>query len=94
MSVLRDLEVGAMFWAARDTVQRIKSLGAKCGQLGVAGGEKKRPGGRRLRFGHYPSDRLENVLIESTRRNPAGDILPPLLGDSRPPREDQIPEHT
>lgn len=37
MSVLRDLEIGAMFWAGRDTVQRIKSLGAKCGQLGIAG---------------------------------------------------------
>jgi sugar phosphate isomerase/epimerase len=37
MSALRDLEIGAMFWAVRDTVARIKSLGVHCGQLGVAG---------------------------------------------------------
>ena len=37
MPVLRDLEIGAMFWAARDTVPRIKQLGVRCGQLGCAG---------------------------------------------------------
>lgn len=37
MPVLRDLEIGAMFWAVRDTVARIKQLGVKCGQLGCAG---------------------------------------------------------
>ncbi|MBI3682472.1 MAG: sugar phosphate isomerase/epimerase [Acidobacteria bacterium] len=29
-----------MFWAVRDTVPRIKSLGVRCGQLGVAGDVK------------------------------------------------------
>ncbi|MBI3209217.1 MAG: sugar phosphate isomerase/epimerase [Candidatus Solibacter usitatus] len=29
-----------MFWAVRDTVARMKSLGARCGQLGIAGDVK------------------------------------------------------
>ncbi len=37
MPVLRDLEIGAMLWAVRDALPRIKSLGVKCGQLGLAG---------------------------------------------------------
>ena len=37
MAALRDLEIGAMFWAVRDTVARIKSLGVHCGQLGIGG---------------------------------------------------------
>jgi sugar phosphate isomerase/epimerase len=37
MSALRELEIGAMFWAGRDTVPRIKSLGVRCGQLGIGG---------------------------------------------------------
>lgn len=37
MPVLRDLEIGAMFWAVRDSIPRIKQLGVHCGQLGCAG---------------------------------------------------------
>jgi sugar phosphate isomerase/epimerase len=37
MPVLKELEVGAMFWAVRDSVERIKSLGVRCGQMGIAG---------------------------------------------------------
>lgn len=37
MPVLRDLEVGAMFWAVRDPLPVIKALGVSCGQLGIAG---------------------------------------------------------
>ncbi len=37
MPVLRDLEIGAMFWAGRDTLPRIKGLGVRCGQLGIGG---------------------------------------------------------
>ncbi len=37
MAALRELEIGAMFWAGRDTVPRIKSLGVRCGQLGIGG---------------------------------------------------------
>jgi len=40
MPALRDLEIGVMFWAGRDpleTVREVKSLGVRCGQLGVAG---------------------------------------------------------
>ncbi len=37
MPLLRDLEIGAMFWAGRDTLPRIKSLGVRCGQLGIGG---------------------------------------------------------
>lgn len=37
MPALRDLEIGAMFWAGRDTLARIKALGVRCGQLGLGG---------------------------------------------------------
>jgi L-ribulose-5-phosphate 3-epimerase len=37
MSNLNDLEVGMMFWVERDTLAEIKSMGVRCGQLGVAG---------------------------------------------------------
>jgi sugar phosphate isomerase/epimerase len=37
MPVLRDLEIGAMFWAVRDPLPVIKALGVSCGQLGIAG---------------------------------------------------------
>ena len=40
MQVLRDREIGVMFWAGRDateTIRELKALGAHCGQIGVAG---------------------------------------------------------
>jgi sugar phosphate isomerase/epimerase len=40
MPALKELETGVMFWAGRDpleTVREVKSLGVRCGQLGVAG---------------------------------------------------------
>jgi len=40
MQVLRDREIGVMFWAGRDpveTVRELKALGARCGQIGIAG---------------------------------------------------------
>ncbi len=40
MPMMRDLEIGVMFWAGRDpmeTVREVKTLGVRCGQLGVAG---------------------------------------------------------
>jgi sugar phosphate isomerase/epimerase len=40
MQVLRDREIGVMFWAGRDpreTLREVKSLGVKCGQIGVPG---------------------------------------------------------
>jgi sugar phosphate isomerase/epimerase len=40
MQLLRDMEIGVMFWAGRDpveTVRELKSLGAKCGQIGIPG---------------------------------------------------------
>jgi len=40
MQPLRDLEIGVMFWAGRDpgeTVRELKSLGVRCGQLGIPG---------------------------------------------------------
>jgi sugar phosphate isomerase/epimerase len=40
MPALKELETGVMFWAGRDpleTVREQKSLGVRCGQLGVAG---------------------------------------------------------
>ena len=38
MPVLRDREVGVMFWADRDRLAEIKALGVQCGQLGIPGG--------------------------------------------------------
>ena len=38
MPTLRDREVGIMFWAGRDTLHEIASLGVRCGQLGIPGG--------------------------------------------------------
>lgn len=40
MPVLKELEVGVMFWAGQDpveTIREVKSLGVRCGQLGVPG---------------------------------------------------------
>ncbi|HXI44339.1 MAG TPA: sugar phosphate isomerase/epimerase family protein [Bryobacteraceae bacterium] len=40
MQLLRDREIGVMFWAGRDpveTVRELKALGARCGQIGIAG---------------------------------------------------------
>jgi sugar phosphate isomerase/epimerase len=43
MPALKDLEIGAMFWAGPDPVQtlkQVKSIGVRCGQVGVAGDVK------------------------------------------------------
>ncbi len=40
MQALREMEIGVMFWAGRDpveTLREVKSLGVRCGQLGVPG---------------------------------------------------------
>jgi sugar phosphate isomerase/epimerase len=37
MGTLIDHEVGVMFWAGRDNLAEIQSLGVQCGQLGVPG---------------------------------------------------------
>ena len=37
MRTLNDREVGVMFWAGRDNLAEIRSLGVQCGQLGVPG---------------------------------------------------------
>lgn len=37
MHSLRDLEPGVMFWEGRDTLEEIRGLGVRCGQLGIAG---------------------------------------------------------
>jgi L-ribulose-5-phosphate 3-epimerase len=34
---LRDLEIGVMMWAGRDSLTDMKGMGVRCGQLGVAG---------------------------------------------------------
>ena len=38
MRALEPLEIGVMFWADRDRLAEIESLGVRCGQLGIAGG--------------------------------------------------------
>ena len=40
MQVLKDLEIGVMFWAGRDpveTLRELKALGVRCGQIGIPG---------------------------------------------------------
>ncbi len=40
MQLLRDMEIGVMFWAGRDpveTLRELKGIGARCGQIGIAG---------------------------------------------------------
>ena len=37
MQALKDREVGVMFWAVRDKLAEIQSLGVRCGQLGIPG---------------------------------------------------------
>ncbi len=40
MPELKEMEIGVMFWAGRDpveTLQEVKSLGVRCGQLGIPG---------------------------------------------------------
>jgi len=38
MQSVKPLEIGVMFWAERDHLAEIKSLGVRCGQLGIPGG--------------------------------------------------------
>lgn len=38
MQAIAPMEVGVMFWAERDRLEEIKSLGVRCGQLGIPGG--------------------------------------------------------
>ena len=40
MPLLRDMEIGVMFWAGRDpveTLRELKAIGARCGQIGIPG---------------------------------------------------------
>ena len=40
MQLLKDMEIGVMFWAGRDpveTLREIKALGVHCGQIGIPG---------------------------------------------------------
>jgi len=40
MQLLRDMEIGVMFWAGRDpveTLRELKALGVRCGQIGIPG---------------------------------------------------------
>ena len=37
MQSLKKNETGVMFWAGRDTLEEIRSLGVRCGQLGIPG---------------------------------------------------------
>jgi sugar phosphate isomerase/epimerase len=38
MRSVQPMEIGVMFWAGRDRLSEIKSLGVACGQLGIDGG--------------------------------------------------------
>jgi sugar phosphate isomerase/epimerase len=37
MRFLKEHETGVMFWAGRDSLEEIRSLGVRCGQLGIPG---------------------------------------------------------
>lgn len=38
MHDLKPLEPGVMFWAERDSLEQIRALGVRCGQMGIPGG--------------------------------------------------------
>jgi len=40
MRDLKPLEPGVMFWAERDSLEEIRALGVRCGQMGIPGGMK------------------------------------------------------
>jgi len=43
MQILKNMEIGVMFWAGRDpveTLRELKSLGVRCGQIGIPGDMK------------------------------------------------------
>ena len=43
MQLLRDMEIGVMFWGGRDpvlTLRELKALGVRCGQIGIPGDMK------------------------------------------------------
>ena len=37
MQIVKEREVGMMFWSDRDRLDEIKSMGVRCGQLGIPG---------------------------------------------------------
>jgi sugar phosphate isomerase/epimerase len=40
MQLLKDMEIGVMFWSGRDpveTIRELKAMGVKCGQIGIPG---------------------------------------------------------
>src|SRR4026208_1348257 len=40
MQLLKDMEIGVMFWGGRDpveTIRELKAMGVKCGQIGIPG---------------------------------------------------------
>src|SRR5258708_37785361 len=37
MQSLKEHEAGVMFWVGRDSLEEIRSLGVRCGQLGIPG---------------------------------------------------------
>src|SRR5205814_4027824 len=57
MQSLKDLEVGVMFWADRDSLDEITSLGVRCGQLGIGGGTD---------LGHHFADDWKKALADQS----------------------------
>jgi len=55
MQTLSEREVGLMFWADRDSLDEIKSMGVRCGQLGIGGATD---------LGHHFVDDWKNALAE------------------------------
>src|SRR2546423_12727212 len=48
MQVLKELEIGVMFWGGKDpveTLRELKSLGVRCGQIGIPGDMELRGAG-------------------------------------------------
>lgn len=55
MQALKDREVGLMFWSDRDRLDEIKSMGVRCGQLGIPGSAD---------LGHHFVDDWKKALSE------------------------------
>lgn len=43
MQAAREREIGMIFWAGRDSLEEVRNLGVRCGQLGVGGGVEITP---------------------------------------------------
>jgi len=80
MPVLKDMEIGAMFWAGKDpreTLKQVESIGVRCGQVGV--------GGDIALDGAYIAAWRAALAAEPGHEGAAGNLINLLYGQGRIP---------